>query len=223
MPRHPTSGRPASAATRHGRARAAWWLARAAGALAAVGALVPAVLAAPDGNERAVASLAFGAALAWWAVVVEVIRSDLARYVIPDEASAAIAALGVAVAAGGAWLSGEDVASAAAAARAAIETGAGAFGVFWLTGFVFRRWGRDALGFGDVKLAGASAVWLAPADAALALEIAALAAIVALLLEQRRGARVADTAVPFGAFLAPSAWAVHLLAPRLRDLWDFGT
>ena len=111
---------------------------------------------------------------------------------------------------------GEGIAAASAALRDAAAAGAGAFAVFWAIGAAFRAGGRDALGFGDVKLAGACAVSLTPADAALALEVAALGAI-AVLLATRRGGTLRDTAVPFGAFLAPAAWLVLVLAPPLRD------
>ncbi len=179
----------------------------------AAAVLAPAVLSAdPDG--RAAPSLVLVAVLGWWWAVVAVVRSDLRDFIIPDGASLAIAVLGVAVAAGTPWLAGED--AAALSGLGALATGAAGFASFALVGSLFRRFGRDALGFGDVKLAGASAIWLAPADAALALEIAALGAVAALLATHRAGS-LRDTAVPFGAFMAPTAWLVFVLAPPLRD------
>lgn len=159
--------------------------------------------------------LVLAAVLAWWVAVVATVRSDLRALVIPDGASAATAALALAVAFGGPLLAGDGAAQACDAALQALATGAACFALFWLTGLAFRSLGRDALGFGDVKLAGAAGLWLAPGDAALALEIAALGAIAALLVARRAG-RLRDQAVPFGAFLAPAAWLVFLLAPLLR-------
>lgn len=159
-------------------------------------------------------ALVLAATLLWWVAVVVTVRSDLAAFVIPDGASLATLALGLAVAFGVPLLSGEGGAAALAAGLAAATTGAGAFALFWLVDAGFRRRGREALGFGDVKLAGAAAVWLAPGDAALALEIAALGAVAALLLRPR-GGPLRETAVPFGAFLAPAAWLVFVLAPLL--------
>lgn len=178
------------------------------------------------GPERPAATLALAAALALWWLAVAVVRSDLLHFVIPDEASAAIAALGLAVAAAAPWLSGEGAADAGAALLDAAAAGAGAFALFWATGALFRAAGRDALGHGDVKLAGALATWLSPVDGALALELAALGAVAALLCAGRgaavrgtalRGTRLRDTAVPFGAFMAPAAWLVLVAAPALRD------
>lgn len=194
--------------------RRAEWAALLAGWALALAVLLPPVLS-PGGGEKA-AALMLAAALAFWAVAVSVVHSDRLHFVIPDEASLALAALGLATAAGVPWLSGEGAAAAAAALRDAAAAGAGAFAVFWAIGAAFRAGGRDALGFGDVKLAGACAVSLTPADAALALEVAALGAI-AVLLATRRGGTLRDTAVPFGAFLAPAAWLVLVLAPPLRD------
>lgn len=163
----------------------------------------------------AAAGLALAGTLAFWAVAVWILRSDLLHYVIPDEASLALAVLGLALAAGGPALSGDGAVEAGLALRDAAATGAGAFALFWATGAGFRAAGRDALGHGDVKLAGALALWLTPADAALALELAALGAA-ACLLAMRRGGSLRDTAVPFGAFMAAAAWLVLVLAPPLR-------
>lgn len=180
-----------------------------AGWAVALAALGP---AAVTGDPAAVLVLA--GTLLWWAAVVTTVRSDLAAFIIPDGASLATAALGLAVAAGVPLLAGEGAGAALSAALGAIVTGAAAFALFWLVDAGFRRLGREALGFGDVKLAGAAAVWLTPGDAALALEVAALGALAALLARPRAGA-LRDTAVPFGAFLAPAAWLVFVLAPLL--------
>ena len=178
----------------------------------AVAALGPAAL--EQGTPACAPALVLAATLLWWVAVVVTVRSDLAAFIIPDRASLATLALGLVVASGVPLLSGEGGAAALAAGLAAAATGAGAFALFWLVDAGFRRLGREALGFGDVKLAGAAAVWLAPGDAALALEIAALGAVAVLLLRPR-GGPLRETAVPFGAFLAPAAWLVFVLAPLL--------
>ncbi len=173
--------------------------------------------------ERAVATLTLVTVAAWWAAVVVVVLSDLRDYIIPDRASLTIAALGLAQAATVPLLVGEGWTEAALAGAAAAWTGIVGFALFWLVGYLFRRFGtRDALGFGDVKLAGASAIWLAPADAAVALEIAALGAVLALLVVHARkpandAGSLRNTAVPFGAFMAPAAWLVFVAGPAVRD------
>ena len=161
---------------------------------------------------------ALAAALGWWVAVVAIVRSDLAHYIIPDGASAAVALLGLVQAVAVPIASGAGFPEATFAGVSALGTGAGAFLLFWAVGLVFRRIrGREALGFGDVKLAGASALWLAPGDAALALEIAALGAVAVLLIARRRNS-ARETAVPFGAFLAPAAWLVYVAGPLVRGM-----
>lgn len=186
----------------------------------------PAVIAAGTGERRgrraldglliaAAGGLAFAtlapadAALtnAWAVAVVAVVRSDLDRFIIPDAASAAIAALGLVAQAA---TSPDGVTDAMAALARGAAAGAAAFALFWGMAALFRRArGIDGLGFGDVKLAGACAVWLTPLQQVAALEIACLAAlaVVAASARDQRGA------VPFGAFLAPSAWLVHVAGP----------
>ena len=151
----------------------------------------------------------------WLIAVVIIVRSDLTDFIIPDGATAFIAGLGLANACVTAWQAGEDVVWAG---LDVVSSGCLAFALFWGIGWCFRRFGqREALGFGDVKLAGALAIWLVPADAALALEVAALAAVAVLFLG-RRGGSLRETAVPFGAFMAPAAWLAFLLGPSLRQL-----
>ena len=187
-------------------------------AVLAVGWCVAGLCFARDREAGMPALVALIAALAWWPAVVAVVRSDLADYVIPDGASAFVALLGLAQAVALPLSSAATPGEAALAGIAALGTGAGAFLLFWAVGALVRRiGGRDALGFGDVKLAGASAIWLSPGDAALALEIAAFGAIAVLIAARRRGAG-RDTAVPFGAFMAPAAWLVYLMGPVVRDL-----
>lgn len=141
---------------------------------------------------------------AWWGAVVIVIRSDLRTLTIPDEASAAIAALGIlqahvhADAAGSAWT----------AVFPALLKGVLAFAVFWLIKMGYRRWrGHEGLGLGDVKLAGACAIWINTSDQIMALEIAATSAVVLAVL---KGVRGKAGFIPFGAFLAPAAWLVFI-------------
>ena len=167
---------------------------------------------------RAGAPMAAVLAAGWWVAVVAVVRSDLERFIIPDSASIAIAALGAAHILAEIEPAGSGVAMMALASS--LLNGVAAFGLFWLVRRLYRKvGGREGLGFGDVKLAGASAIWLEPGDAALALEIAALAALAVLLIRRRDG-RLRDTAVPFGAFLAPAAWLTFVAGPTVRALLD---
>ncbi len=169
------------------------------------GALLAALLLDPIGA---------GFATLWWIATVVVIRWDLGRFIIPDSASAAIAGLGLLSAAGVGRV--EETDGRIAALTAAAQGGAVAFALFWLTARLYRRAsGRDGLGFGDVKLAGACGIWLGYADQAMALEVAAVAALAVVVLA-RRGRAERDLAVPFGAFLAPAAWLVFVAGPVFR-------
>lgn len=157
-----------------------------------------------------------GAAALFWILAVVVVRSDLDRYLIPDEASLALAAAGLAFAA----LDAPD--GMAEALGAAVLQGAAAFAVFFAIRTGYRAWrGHDGLGFGDVKLAGALGVWLDFGAQAAALQVAAVAALVVVAVARLAGRTAAGTAVPFGAFMAPAACLVFV-AVRLVPDWRGG-
>jgi leader peptidase (prepilin peptidase)/N-methyltransferase len=81
--------------------------------------------------------------------------------------------------------------------------------------------GREGLGLGDVKLAGVAGAWLDWTMMPVAVEIAALSALVAYLLRvwiRRRPLRAAGR-LPFGLFLAPAIWLSWLLQEILLSPW----
>ncbi|HEY0330283.1 MAG TPA: prepilin peptidase [Rhodopseudomonas sp.] len=206
----------------------------AAGLLQRVGVFVDfvgATLAAVSPNDMLAGAAGIGVAAltldpldamfvsAWWPLVLVVMRSDIADYIIPDEASLAIATFGLLHAAAAAMATGSSLAGSALAVAGAAGTGLGAAALLWAIGRIFRLVrGHDGLGFGDMKLAGASAIWLAPTDACLALQLAAVAALGAAMLDRRMAADDQDGALPFGAFLAPAAWMVGLARLTAPDL-----
>lgn len=157
-----------------------------------------------------------GFALGLWLLALWVLASDVATYTIPDGASAAIALLGL-VRAG---LLGPDP---AALGWSALH-GLGAFAAMGAVRLGHARLsGREGIGFGDVKLAGALGVWLDPLAQAATLQVAALAALALVGLAVLRGAPAdRSAAVPFGAFLAPAAAAVHLAVTAVPDLLGGG-
>lgn len=153
-----------------------------------------------------------------WVAVWAVIRFDVALYIIPDSASAAIALLGLlrAAALSTAGPDGDTLGPVALA----LARGTAAFALFWAIASLHRRLaGRDGLGFGDVKLAGACAIWLASYEALAALEFATCSALLLALAGRRRSRR--SPVIPFGAFLAGAAWLVVVSAPASRE-WLLG-
>lgn len=147
----------------------------------------------------------FGSVLALLAAVVAAF--DLDRYIIPDSASAAIFGAGLAL------CLVEAPAGPAEALLDALLRAAAAGGFLWLLRWLYHRLrGVAGIGLGDVKLAAAAAPWLDWSLLPLALELAALAAIVAVGLTalRRRESIRTGAALPFGAFLAPAVWATFL-------------
>ena len=71
--------------------------------------------------------------------------------------------------------------------------------------------GREGIGLGDVKLAGVAGFWLSWLAVAVAIEIAALSALVNVLVSVARGRKFSgQTKVPFGLFFAPAIWLTWL-------------
>jgi leader peptidase (prepilin peptidase) / N-methyltransferase len=141
----------------------------------------------------------FGILLAGAALFVAVV--DIDRFEIPDFGSFAIFALGVA------WTqaSGIDIGALTQCLLRSILVA-----VFLFLLRAAYRWvrGREGLGLGDVKLAGAGAAWLSFPYMAVAVLIAVGAAVAVIVGRGFfTGERVkANSAVPFGTFLAPAIW-----------------
>jgi leader peptidase (prepilin peptidase)/N-methyltransferase len=143
----------------------------------------------------------FGALLA--ALMLAIATTDADRYIIPNELTAAAAALALLRAGmvgpdagweGLLWAAGR--AAAVALPLLALMEG-------------YRRWrGRDGLGLGDVKLAAVLGAWLGWVTIFAVLEVATLTAIAAYLVHAAvRKRPLRGTAfLPFGSFLAPAIW-----------------
>jgi leader peptidase (prepilin peptidase)/N-methyltransferase len=132
-----------------------------------------------------------------------VAAADARRYIVPDVLSGGAFVLGLvrAVAA--------DPDTGFAAAQMAVSRAAFAAGLFLLVRIAYRRFrGRDGLGLGDVKLAGAAGAWLSLTMLPIAIEIAAITALAAYVFRQRKRARMVRAVgrIPFGAFFAPAIW-----------------
>src|SRR5271157_4233264 len=107
------------------------------------------------------------------------------------------------------------------AALMALSRAAFAAGLFLLVRIAYRRLrGRDGLGLGDVKLAGAAGAWLSLPMLPIVIEIAAVTALAAYFFRQRKRARVLRGAgrIPFGAFFAPAIWLGWVMDTMLPTL-----
>jgi leader peptidase (prepilin peptidase)/N-methyltransferase len=140
---------------------------------------------------------------------------DVRRFIVPNILSAGAFALGVTHAA----MAGPD--SAFEGTLMALSRGALTAGLFLLVRIVYRRHrGRDGLGLGDVKLAGAAGAWLSLRMLPISIEIAAVTALAAYVFRQRKRARLVRAAgrIPFGAFFAPAIWLGWMLNTILPAL-----
>jgi leader peptidase (prepilin peptidase)/N-methyltransferase len=142
----------------------------------------------------------FGCALIILAIAVAVV--DARRFIIPDGLSLSL----LAFAFGQAWLFPEDGVTEAIALAALRASVLGlAFMAFRQVYSKMRK--RSGIGLGDVKLAGVAGAWLDWAAIAVAIEVAALVALLVVLVRYIRGEQLTGTtAIPFGLFLAPSIW-----------------
>jgi leader peptidase (prepilin peptidase)/N-methyltransferase len=180
------------------------------GALAAVAAaaVIISVMVAPGFAG------VLGAALALDVIAIAAI--DARRFIIPDELTLAALVLGIANAGLDPWPEGWS--AVFASIGAALVRGAVLAGCFFALRALYARLrGREGIGLGDVKLAGAGGVWLAWSTIPVAIEIAALAALALYVARQLAGggAMSATARMPFGLFLAPAIWLGWLLEATL--------
>jgi len=147
--------------------------------------------------------LAATCALAWALLVLSAV--DAAIFRLPDIVTLPLLALGLAVS----WLlPDKDLTGHTIGALC----GAGAF---YLIAEIYRRTrGREGLGLGDVKLAGAAGAWLGwqalPSTVLLACCAGLVWVGVGVL---RRGKAVLEERIPFGVALCFGIWIVWLYGP----------
>lgn len=169
----------------------------------AIGALTLAAATLPAIVERPWWVIAGGLSLCLVASAIAV--EDMARMLIPDGLTAAMAAIGIVLFA----LSGGNVIGFAFLTAYALLTAATLFAV----SLVYARLrDREGIGFGDVKLVGASALLVGPWGVAMQILLASTAAILFVVIRaiRRRRPLRSVARVPFGAFLAPAlviVWA----------------
>ena len=127
------------------------------------------------------------------ALVAAIAVVDWRHQIIPDELNALLALSGLARQ----WLAADG------APVAALLSGAAAFLALWAFSAGFRRVrGLVGLGFGDVKMAGAAAIWVSPWNLPLLLLAACIAAFAFAALAVLGGRRFGRlTRIPFGPFI----------------------
>lgn len=215
-------GAPAHVAAPH-RLLARGWTALGAGpaivlSLVVAGAMAASFLLAGGLEGRWVAMVGALAAVAFVPVVAAVALVDARFFIIPNSLNAAGLALGLVYAA---TLGGQLAFPLEAAAR-----GLALAAAFWALRGAYRALrGRDGLGLGDVKLAGVAGVWLEVGEIPLAIEIAALSALLAIGVGHLagRGRLRLERRLPFGLFLAPAIWISWALGRALDlDLMAWG-
>jgi leader peptidase (prepilin peptidase)/N-methyltransferase len=157
---------------------------------------------------------ALGAALA--VITLTVAAIDARLFIIPNELTALALVLGLVhaalIAEDGMWPS----------VGLALLRGVVLAALFYGLREGYRRLrGREGIGLGDVKLAGAAGVWLSLTAIPIAIEIAALAAIAVFLVRHSARGRTLDTALkfPFGLFFAPAIWIGWLMDATLFSPW----
>ena len=186
---------------------------RNVGIIGAVGAVAIAAAVVSLAVAPGLAGM-LGAALALDVIAIAAI--DARRFIIPDELTLAALVLGIANAGLETWPEGWS--AVFPSIGAALLRGAMLAGCFFALRALYARLrGREGIGLGDVKLAGACGVWLAWSTIPVAIEIAALAALTVYVVRQLAGDRVmsATARMPFGLFLAPAIWVGWFLEQTL--------
>ncbi len=148
-----------------------------------------------------------GAGVALLMLAIAVI--DYRYLIIPNELTAAALALALINAS---IADASMIDSVAAAILRGTITMLFFWGLRWAYGWLRQR---EGLGLGDVKLAFVAGAWLDWAMIPVAIEIAALGALVAYAVFRTMGRQRFSTRLPFGLFLAPAIWFSWLISALL--------
>jgi prepilin signal peptidase PulO-like enzyme (type II secretory pathway) len=149
---------------------------------------------------------------AWWFLSIAIVRSDLDEFIIPNWTIAGIAVTGLSYALVSTPGSLSNLSALTAAIAPLTGRAVATFLIVAALAWGFKHLaGREGLGFGDVKLAGALALWLGVYQLFVTLEVACFAALGLVSVSYLRNRRSLNgEVVPFGAFLAPAAWLVFV-------------
>ncbi len=157
------------------------------------------VAVAADHGEGTWLDCLFG----WWLLVLGWI--DLRRWLLPDVLTLPLVVLGLVAAAA---LAPDELLGRALGAALGYLSLAAVAALYRLLR------GREGLGIGDAKLFAASGAWVGAMALPSVILIAALSALAAALCMRLAGVKLhAQSALPFGPFLALATWLVWLLGP----------
>ena len=139
-------------------------------------------------------------------VMMAIAAIDGRRFIIPDQLVAAGLALGLLDAA--VVQPGRFTTSLANATLRGLVLALLFFGFRMAYRYIRRR---EGIGLGDVKLAGVGGVWLGWMATTVAVDVAAVSALVVVVIAVLRGQSVTRTTrIPFGLFFAPAIWIAWL-------------
>lgn len=138
------------------------------------------------------------------AIMAAITYSDVRRMLIPDVMSLPAIVIGLSVA----YMMPNGISSLEAVAQHALGAACGTGAFYLLREVYYRVRGVEGLGLGDVKLAGAAGAWVGIAELPTVIALACATALAYVLILSLRTPRAVtrQTALPFGAFLAPSIW-----------------
>lgn len=177
-----------------------WTSIQAVIVFATVVGVTASLVAAPNAQGMADAGLAL--------IMITIAVIDARHFIIPDDLN--IAALALALV--HATLVGSEPA-VNAIASAIVRGGTLALAFLGLRVIYRQLRKRDGLGLGDVKFAGVAGAWLGWQTMPIAVEIAAVAALIAYSARQHvLGRWLRPTSyLPFGLFFAPAIWLGWLI------------
>jgi len=143
------------------------------------------------------------------ALVLYVSYYDFRWMIIPDGATAGVLFVGAGY---------QFLATGLTGATEGLAFAIAVFGGFWLVRLTYMKYrGIAGLGFGDVKFAGAAAIWLSPLAFPVYLFVATSSALIFLVVGTIFRGGSLSRRIPFGPFLA-FALFVSVVADRFGNI-----
>ncbi len=137
-----------------------------------------------------------------------IVYTDAKHFIIPDIVSLPMIIVGI--------LASAYLANQTSPGLAILYSSCAAtfgFGIFYLVKILYIKLRNiDGLGMGDVKIAAVAGAWTGFSGLNAVLLVSCFSALAIILLSRLLGQKMtAQTAIPFGLFLAPAIWLVWFL------------